>query len=166
MKRLTIRNSDRTISQPTDLKWAEALERLAEYEDTDLTPEEISRILDAYGRGMTLRAEVAERMEIVRDIATDRLRELAQAEKERRLVVLPCKAGTTVFYIGNGIVEETIVQLIVYIESKSASKLILQLFRYGMDDTVKTAGIGDFGKTVFFDKEAAEAALAQKGETP
>lgn len=35
MKRLTIRNSDGSVSQPTDLKWAEALEKLAEYEDAE-----------------------------------------------------------------------------------------------------------------------------------
>ena len=35
MKRLTIRNSDGTVSQPTDLRWADALERLAQYEDAE-----------------------------------------------------------------------------------------------------------------------------------
>ena len=35
MKRLTIRNSDGSVSQPTDLKWAEALEKLADYEDAE-----------------------------------------------------------------------------------------------------------------------------------
>ena len=42
MKRLTIRNSDGSVSQPVDLKWAEALERLAAYEDTGLMPEQVS----------------------------------------------------------------------------------------------------------------------------
>lgn len=35
MKRLTIRNSDGTVSQPMNLKWADALERLAYYEDME-----------------------------------------------------------------------------------------------------------------------------------
>ena len=34
-----------------------------------------------------------ERLEIVREIKTDRLRELAKAEKDGRLEVLPCKVG-------------------------------------------------------------------------
>ena len=67
--------------------------RLAAYEDTGLTPEEIERVVDAYGRGHTLRAESAERLEIVREIKTNRLRELAKAEKDGRLEVLPCKVG-------------------------------------------------------------------------
>lgn len=36
LKRLTIRNSDGSVSQPTDLKWAEALEKLAAYEDAEV----------------------------------------------------------------------------------------------------------------------------------
>ena len=69
------------------------INRLAAYEDTGLTPEEIERVVDAYGRGHTLRTESAERLEIVREIKTDRLRELAKAEKDGRLEVLPCKVG-------------------------------------------------------------------------
>ena len=71
----------------------DAANRLAAYEDTGLEPEEIERIVDAYGRGHTLRTESAERLEIVREIKTDRLRELAKAEKDGRLEVLPCKVG-------------------------------------------------------------------------
>lgn len=64
-------------------------DRLAVYEDTGLEPEEIERIVDAYGRGHTLRTESAERLEIVREIKTDRLRELMQAEQDGRLLELP-----------------------------------------------------------------------------
>ena len=73
------------------------LDRLAAYEETGLEPEEIDRILDAYGRGMTLRTENAQRLEIVKDIKTTRLRELAQADKEGRCVALPIKPGTPVW---------------------------------------------------------------------
>ena len=62
-----------------------AINRLAAYEDTRLEPEEIARILDAYGRGMTLRTENAQRLEIVKGIQTDRLRELARADKDGKL---------------------------------------------------------------------------------
>ena len=45
MKRLTIRNSDGSVSQPKDLNWAKALERLASYEDSGLAPEELHELL-------------------------------------------------------------------------------------------------------------------------
>ena len=43
MERLTIRNSDGSVSQPMNLRWADALRKLADYEDTGLTPEEVMR---------------------------------------------------------------------------------------------------------------------------
>ena len=79
MERLTIRNSDGSVSQPTDLKWAEALELLAAYEDTGLTPEE-ARVLKEFCQRHT-----------IADI--DHLNDLAQAEQDGRLVVLPCCPG-------------------------------------------------------------------------
>lgn len=41
MERLTIRNSDWTVSQPTNMNWENVLYRLAAYEDTGLEPYEI-----------------------------------------------------------------------------------------------------------------------------
>lgn len=73
--------------------YAEIRHRLKAYEDTGLTPEEIDRIVDAYGRGQTLRSETSLRLGLVREIKTDRLRELAQADEDGRLVVLPFAQG-------------------------------------------------------------------------
>ena len=106
MERLTYQDKDGGICYPWERNsvngsydiWDEdgliqQINRLAAYEDTGLTPEEIERVVDAYGRGHTLRTESAEQLEIVREIKTDRLRELAKAEKDGRLEVLPCKVG-------------------------------------------------------------------------
>lgn len=68
---------------------ADAINRLATYEETGLSPEEIERILDSYGRGMTLRTENAQRLEIIKEIPINRLRELAQAEKTGQLAKFP-----------------------------------------------------------------------------
>lgn len=62
---------------------AKAFDRLAAYEETGMEPEDILRLLDAYAREMTLRAESAQRLEIVKGIQTDRLRELTQADRSR-----------------------------------------------------------------------------------
>lgn len=76
-----------------------AFDRLAAYEDTGLEPREIDCILDAYGRGHTMRTENAERLTVIKNITTDHLRELVQAEKDGRLLVLPCKVGDTVYRV-------------------------------------------------------------------
>lgn len=92
-------HTERLDYQSEYIPLIDAANSLAAYEDTGLEPEEIERIVDAYGRGHTLRSESAERLEIIRKIKTDRLCELAQAEQDGRLVVLPCKVGDTVYRI-------------------------------------------------------------------
>lgn len=87
MERLTIRNSDGSVSQPTGLNWAEVLERLAAYEDRGCAPEEVLPKDKA--------DEIALKLMRLADLESlysyTRLRELAEADKDGRLVVLPCK---------------------------------------------------------------------------
>ncbi len=85
MERLTIRNSDGSVSQPTGLNWAAALERLAAYEDTGLEPCETSE------KYATIMAFNRLRLKI----SLARLCEILQAETEGRCVVLPCMIGDT-----------------------------------------------------------------------
>lgn len=47
MKRLTIRNSDGSVSQPTDTTFEKAMYRLAEYEDLGYSPEELKSMISA-----------------------------------------------------------------------------------------------------------------------
>lgn len=63
------------------------IERLAAYEDTGLTPERCAEFA---------RADAEGRYIVMRDAEQDgvaRLRELAEADKDGRVVVLPCKVG-------------------------------------------------------------------------
>ena len=92
MERLTGRRDGRTyivgcpdfaLPKIAGLIIQKTVDRLAAYEDTGLEPGDILRILDTYGRGITLRTESAQRLEIVKDIQTDRLRELARADRSR-----------------------------------------------------------------------------------
>ena len=76
--------------------------RLAAYEDTGLTPERCAEFAraDAEGRYIVMRDAEQE--------GVARLRELAEADKDGRLVVLPCKVGDTVYfrtYDYNGMVD-------------------------------------------------------------
>lgn len=74
-------------------KWEEAAwSRLAAYEDTGLTPERCAEFAraDAEGRYIVMRDAEQEGVAL--------LRELAEADKAGRLVVLPCKVGDTVYF--------------------------------------------------------------------
>ena len=134
----------------------DAANRLADYEDTGLTPEEIERVVDAYGRGHTLRTESAERLEIVREIKTDRLRELAKAEKDGRLEVLPCKVGDHILADGR---EAIVVWFFGY---KTGRFLHAQFL-----DNAECADIPfyEIGKNRLSAREDAEAAMAKKGDS-
>ncbi|HCQ51970.1 MAG TPA: hypothetical protein DIU41_07690 [Oscillibacter sp.] len=66
---------------------------LAAYEDTGMTPESVEALkLSMMGKAI---AEIKE----FNGLPVDRLRELAEADKDGRLVVLPCKVGDTVYLI-------------------------------------------------------------------
>ena len=156
----------------TDCHIAKAFDRLAAYEDTGLEPEEIERILDSYGRGMTLRTENAQRLEIIKEIPINRLRELAQAEKEGRLVVLPCKDWFEIVFgeqeLFWGIDTD-------YIETPIREISVDNAERFTWYDGWKTLVLRgndengldwefspeDIGKTVFLTREEAEKALQE-----
>ena len=65
------------------------VERLAAYEDTGLTPEKIKAPFTE-NTMINLAAQAL-------GVEHSRLRELAEADKDGRVVVLPCKVGDTVY---------------------------------------------------------------------
>ena len=94
----------------------------------------------------------------------DRLRELAEADKDGRVVVLPCKVGDTVymieriFDIDNGICDEICARKVIGHGGNNLNKLWL----------VGSGGIcnayifvSEFGKTVFLTHEEAERAMEE-----
>ena len=98
----------------------------------------------------------AERLEIVREIKTNRLRELAKAEKDGRLEVLPCKVGDHILADGR---EAIVVWFFGY---KTGRYLHAQFL-----DNAECADIPfyEIGKNLSLTREEAEVALAQKGGT-
>lgn len=140
MERLTIRNSDGSVSQPTDLKWAEALEKLAAYEDTGLEPEEIKELLhDSTGP------------------LHKKLGKWIKAEAEGRLLILPCMVGDTVFAIKDRRIY--IVDVIGFRVHECTGLYVLLFFDSRIKNGSYEFRIEEFGKTVFLTREEAEAAL-------
>ena len=135
MKRMTIRNSDWTVSQPTNLNWENVLYRLAAYEDTGLEPEEIKDNMEMF------RAY----RHVCAGQEPDHIRDLLQAEKEGRMVLLPCKVGDTVYQIDAERVYESEVKWIIFDCNDIA-----------FDERA-------IGVSIFLTREEAEAALALKG---
>ena len=92
-------------------------------------------------------------------MSPDRLRELAQAEKEGRLVVLPCDVGDKLYDVTLGEVREKIVISLSMLLSKSVNHLVIHAENFR--NAVTSYELQDIGKTVFLTREAAEAALEE-----
>lgn len=125
-------------------------EWLKAYEDTGLTPEEVSALIKDWS---DLRTTIGECGGI------DRLRELVEADRAGRLVVQPCKVGDTVWITGS--VRR------LYSEKVRTFFCGDPSYSRGMADNgvkmIRTTGcdipIHEFGKTVFLAREEAEKAL-------
>ena len=126
-------------------------ERLAAYEDTGLTPEEVTAAKVAL-MGKTL-AEITE----FEGVPLARLRELAEADKDGRVSVLPCKRGDELWTYCNHPVKR------VY------SFTVSDVSTLNGRTVLNTLGIGtirpeDIGKTVFLTREEAERAMEGRKE--
>ena len=127
------------------------VDRLAAYEETGLEPEETERILDSYGRGMTLRTENAQRLEIIKEIPIDRLYELAQAYRLLgNTVYEPNKRGVISTY------------KVISVHFSGSSILVGWDLLDGIYSNLNGFEISALGKTVFLTREAAEAEAAAK----
>ena len=125
-------------------------------EDTGLEPDEVNALQKDWSDLCTVIGECG---------GIDRLRELAEADKDGRLVVLPCKVGDTVWITGS--VRR------LYSEKVRTFFCGDPNYSCGMADNgvqmIRTTGcdipIHKFGKTVFLTREEAEKALeAMKDE--
>ena len=125
--------------------------RLAAYEDTKLTPERCAEFAraDAEGRYIVMRDAEQE--------GVARMRELAEADKDGRLVALPCKVGNTVWANLDGMRHPRK----CVIEFANIGSHVTTIVFSTVDGLREQYGVNpnSFGKTVFFTREEAEKAL-------
>ena len=140
-------------------KWEEAAwSRLAAYEDTGLEPDEVNALQKDWSDLCTVIGECG---------GIDRLREMAEADKAGRLVVLPCKVGDTVWIVGAVRKLYSAKVRTFFCEHTSA-------VRGGDDDghihMIRTTEcdipMQEFGKTVFLSRAEAERAMQEMEGKP
>ena len=123
-------------------------ERLKQYEDTGLTPEEIKAPLTEDAM-INLAAQAL-------GVEPSRLRELAVADQEGHVIVLPCKVGDVVYGFHG---EKTILPMVAkWIETNTDGWCIAVQYT---PMAPRFYRFSDFGKTVFLTREEAEKALAE-----
>ena len=133
---------------PRDIH-VERLLRLAAYEDTHMMPADV----------MSMRMDMAIITALLHDCDVDRMCELAEADRDGRVVVLPCKVGDTVYcrtYDYNGTVD-------LGIQPHKVTAIVGYAIARGRYTDVGLPS-GQYGVSWFLTREEAEAALeAQKG---
>lgn len=82
---------------PTEYLYGEHADRLAAYEDTGLEPCDYSAMAHALKQAERAREDLTEMIRQIGATGLDRLRELAQADREGRCVVLPFKPPRWVY---------------------------------------------------------------------
>lgn len=122
-------------------------EKLKAYEDTGLTPEEVNDAV--VGSKLLAKSQLVSAF----GVAAERLRELAEAEKDGRLMVLPCKVGDTVYFALLGrVIEKQVFSIVSFSNST-------RIYCGGTSEYFRPE---DIGKTFFFTREEAEKALEAK----
>lgn len=124
-------------------------ERLAAYEDIGLTPEEIKAPFTE-DTMINLAAQAL-------GVEPSRLRELAEADKDGRCVVLPCKVGQRVFALLD--TDKHISECEVKQIGMGNEIGFIGLEPIGARGREYGVALNGFGKTVFLTREAAEKAL-------
>lgn len=136
----------------TEQEWICVLQdRLAAYEDTGLTPEEVAALVKDWSDLCTIVGECG---------GIDRMRELAEADKDGRLVVLPCKAGQRVFALLD--TDKHISECEVKQIGLGNKIGFIGLEPIGARGREYGVALNGFDKTVFLTREEAEKALKTK----
>ena len=178
MERLTER--DANCADPKEIygvrvknhDYISAANRLADYEDTERTPEEID-----------MDHEAAKQLrQLCRNCDLDRLEKLVEADRVGRLVVPPCKVGDTVWAASGKIIKCEIeemylcdgrgIEYLVTFDCDGADCKGCPFNRWEQDCSgeryceceygCSSFKDSDIGKTVFLTHEEAEAALEAK----
>lgn len=151
-----------TIYPDTERKGApaaNAIVRLAAYEDTGLEPCDYAVMRSAMDQAKEATQQLSDVVRILGCSDIDRLKDLAQAEKDGRLVVLPFCIGVPLYEAtGKGVREYQVEQFSI------GSK---DLFIHAVDKCIwyrggRIFGPEQIGKTVFPTRREAEAALEKR----
>ena len=133
---------------------ADFVDRLAAYEDTGLYPESVEELkLSMMGKAIS---EITE----FEGLPIDRIREFAEADKDGRVVVLPCKVGDTVWIVGAVRKLYSAKVRTFFCGNPSAVRGRDPDGHIHMIRTTECdIPMQEFGKTVFLSREEAEKAL-------
>lgn len=137
----------------TDCSQKQVWERLKQYEDTGLEPEAIETVK------LALAAKHMVDLETLNNTPISRLVELAEADKDGHVIILPCKVGHRVFALLD--TDKHISECEVKQIGLGNEIGFVVLEPIGARGRKYGVALNGFGKTVFLTHEKAEKALAE-----
>ena len=129
-------------------------ERLKAYEDTGLTPKEVTALGELFDYALKESKTLGEQLTLLKHI-----RKLAEADKEGHVIVLPCKVGHRVFALLD--TDKHISECEVKQIGLGNEIGFVGLEPIGARGRKYGVALNGFGKTVFLTREEAEKALAE-----
>jgi hypothetical protein len=130
-------------------------ERLKAYEDTRKTPKEVTALGELFDYALKESKTLTEQLTLLKHI-----RELAEADKDGRVVVLPCQSGEHVFALLDN--QTHVWECEVERAVLDGWRKVFAIRPLGRSKDSYYAPFGAFGQTVFLTREAAEKALEAK----
>lgn len=115
-------------------------DRLAAYEDTHMMPSDVT----------SMRMDMAIIAALFNGVDVDRMKELAEADKNGCVIIVPCKVGDTVYFALLGkIIEKQVFSIVAFSNST-------RIYCGGTSEYFRPE---DIGKTVFLTREEAETCI-------
>lgn len=128
----------------TDCSQKQVWERLKAYEDTGLTPKEVTALGKLFDYALKESKTLTEQLTLLKHI-----RELAVADKDGRVGMLPCKVGDVLYAAESApVIPLHVMDVAIYLALEG-------------EDGGDYERISNIGKTVFLTREEAEKALAE-----
>lgn len=109
------------------------VERLADYEDTGRTPEEVTALGNLFDYALEESKTLTEQLALL-----NRIRKLAEADRDGRVVVLPCKVGDTVYLLFAGNPNNPVISTLKINTVAEAVKLIGKMGMHKYIGTFRT----------------------------
>lgn len=153
MERLTYRDKDGfpMMKKRGGFKQG-GVERLAAYEDTGRTPEEVTALGNLFDYALEESKTLTGQLALL-----NRIRDLARADRDGRVVVLPCQSGEHVFALLDD--QTHVWECEVEHAVLDGWRKVFAIRPLGRSKDSYYAPFGAFGQTVFLTREEAEAAL-------
>lgn len=123
-------------------------ERLKAYEDTGVEPEEVTALGKLFDYALKESKTLTEQLTLLKH-----LRELAEADKDARVVVLPCKVGDKLYRVFAGEIFEHRVGSMKYFAIQGRWDIETRPFCPCVENSI--------GKTIFLSHKEAEKALRE-----